>query len=214
MSCLRFYRRPALAAAFVVVLSGYVGLFAAPHARAGGLDQAKAGLTALATQDYRQAITQLTDAMDSNELPGEQIHLFLVARGYAKAALGDYNAAIEDYAKALEKNAGYAPALFNRGNAYFALRHYDLAINDYTKALELDVKDANSLNNRGAAWFKKGNLQSAMANYSMAIAVAPDDPDLYLHRGKTYEALGEADKAREDFLQVKKLDPSAKTPLD
>lgn len=190
-------------------------LYAGPgSAAAGGLDQAKAALTALSAEDYHDAVTQLTEAMDSNELPGEQVHLFLAARGYAKAALGEYNAAIEDYSKALDKKAGYVTALFNRGNANFALHHYDLAINDYTKALETDVKDARVLNNRGAAWFKKGNLQSSMANYSMAIEAAPDDPDLFLNRGKVYEALGEADKAREDFLQVKKLDPSAKTPLD
>ena len=48
----------------------------------------------------------------------------------------------------------------------------------------------------------------------MAIAADPGDPDLFLNRGKVYEALGDADKAREDFLQVKRLDPSAKTPLD
>lgn len=211
---MRFFLRPLCGLAVVLVLLGYAGVVGATAAQAGGLDQAKAGLAALADQDYHQAVTLLTEAMDSNELPGEQVHLFLAARGYAKAALGDYNAAIEDYSKALEKDAGYLPAVFNRGNAYFALHHYDLAIGDYSKALEADVKDAKALNNRGAAWFKKGNLQSAMANYSMAIAAAPDDPDLYLNRGKVYEALGEADKAREDFLQVKKLDPSAKTPLD
>ena len=214
MKRLRLLQRARQGAVVVVLLLGHAGMSGAPAAWAGGLDQAKAGLTALASQDYHAALTQLTEAMDSNELPGEQVHLFLAARGYAKAALGDYNSAIEDYTKALEKDASYAQAVFNRGNAYFSLRHYDLAMSDYSKALEADVKDAKALNNRGAAWFKKGNLQSAMANYSMAIAAAPDDPDLYLNRGKTYEALGEADKAREDFLQVKKLDPSAKTPLD
>jgi tetratricopeptide (TPR) repeat protein len=200
--------------AVLAVLAVSSALACPGRVSAGGLDQAKAALTALSAQDYQHAVTQLTEAMDSNELPGEQAHLFLAARGYARAALGDYNAAIGDYSKALEKDAGAIAVLYNRGNAYFALHHYDQAIGDYSKALETDVNDARILNNRGAAWFKKGNLQSSMANYSMAIDAAPDDPDLYLNRGKVYEALGEADKAREDFLQVKKLDPSAKTPLD
>ena len=199
--------RGAAAAGLVVVL-------AMGQAVAGGLDQAKAGLVALSARDFRKAVIHLTEAIDSNELPEEQAYLFYAARGYARAAEGDINAAIEDYSKALEKNPRYAPAVYNRGNAYFTLRHYDQAIGDYTKVLELDVTDAKALNNRGAAWFKKGNLQSAMANYAMGIAIAPDDPDLFLNRGKVYEALGDADKAREDFLQVKRLDPSAKTPLD
>jgi len=183
-------------------------------ALAGGLDQAKAGLAALSAQEYKKAITHLTEAIDSNELPEEQAYLFYTARGYAKAAEGNFKAAIEDYSKALEKKPEYVAAAYNRGNAYFALRHYDQAISDYSKVLENDVTDAKALNNRGAAWFKKGNLQSAMANYAMAIALTPEDADLYLNRGKVYEALGDADNAREDFSQVKKLDSSAKTPLD
>ena len=76
------------------------------------------------------------------------------------------------------------------------------------------MTNARALNNRGAAWFKKGNLQSALANFSLAIALNDDDPDVYLNRGKVYEAMGQPDKAREDFLQVKKIDPTSKTPLD
>ena len=199
-----------LAAAWAVCLPVFLG----GPALAGGLDQAKAALAALDAKEYQAAVVQITEAMDSNELPAEQAHLFLSARGYARAALGDFNAAIEDYTRALQLDAAYAAAIYNRGNAHFALRQYDEAIADYTKALETDAKDPRLLNNRGAAWFKKGNLQSAMANYARAIDASPDDPDLYLNRGKVYEALGEPDKAREDFLQVKKLDPSAKTPLD
>ena len=183
-------------------------------ALAGGLDQAKSALAALDAKEYPSAIAQLTEAMDSNELPAEQAHLFLAARGYARSALGDYNAAIEDYSKAVQLDASYVAAVYNRGTAHFALRQYDQAIDDYSLALETDANDAKLLNNRGSAWFKKGNLQSAMANFSLAIEASPDDPDLYLNRGKVYEALGEPDKAREDFLQVKKLDSSAKTPLD
>ena len=189
-----------------------LGLVAA--ASAGGLEQAKAGLDALESGDTQKAVILLTEAIDSGELPEEQAYLFYTARGYARAADGDFQAAIDDYTQALAKKPGYGPAAYNRGNAYFHMHRYEQAIADYSKALESDVGDIRSLNNRGAAWFKKGNLQSAMANYAMAIAVDPGDPDLFLNRGKVYEALGDADKAREDFLQVKKLDPSAKTPLD
>jgi len=196
-----------------MVLTGML-LAMAGTAFAGGLDQAKAGLAALSAEEYPKAVALLTEAIDSNELPDEQAHVFYTARGYARAAGGDPDAALEDYTKALERSPGDVVAAYNRGNAYFALHHYDQAIGDYSKALEAGAADARALNNRGAAWFKKGNLQSAMANYSLAISVDPGDPDFYLNRGKVYEALGDPDKAREDFLQVKKLDPSARTPLD
>ena len=198
----------------MVLLAGLLAFGGVAAAWAGGLEQARAGLAALESGDTEKAVTLLTEAIDSGELPDEQAHLFYTARGFARAADGDYQAAIDDYTQAMAKKPGYAPAAYDRGNAYFHMHQYEQAIADYSKALETNVGDIRSLNNRGAAWFKKGNLQSAMANYSMAIAAAPDDSDLFLNRGKVYEALGDADKAREDFLQVKKLDPSAKTPLD
>ncbi len=209
-----FCQKPLLRMVRVLVLAGGLGGWAWAAAFAGGLDQAKAGLSALEAAEYQKAITHLTQAIDSNELPEGQAYLFFAARGYAKAAEGDFKAAIDDYTVSLTKNPNYAAAAYNRGNANFSLHHYDQAISDYSRVLESDVTDAKALNNRGAAWFKKGNLQSALANYTMAIAVNPDDPDFFLNRGKVYEAMGEADKARDDFLQVKKLDPSAKTPLD
>ncbi len=198
---------PAVLAALLV----FVGVGAAP---AGGLDQAKAGLDALEAGDGPKAVALLTEAIASGELPEEQSHVFLTARGYAKAVDGDFQNAIEDYSLALARKPDYLPAAYNRGNAHYHLQQYDRAIEDYTRVLEADIADVRSLNNRGAAWFKKGNLQSAMANYTTAIAANPEDPDLFLNRGKVYEALGDPDKAREDFLQVKKLDPAAKTPLD
>ena len=200
-----------LAAMFV--LCG-LAFFLAEPAAAGGLDQAKAGLAALSKGDYTKAVTDLTEAIDSNELPEEKAYLFYAARGHARRAEGNFAAAIGDYSTALSKNPRYAAAAFNRGNAQYAMHHYDQAIADYSLALDIDVTNARALNNRGAAWFKKGNLQSALANYSMAIALNDDDPDVYLNRGKVYEAMGQPDKAREDFLQVKKIDPTAKTPLD
>ncbi len=196
------------------LLSCALAALAAGPALAGGIDQAKAGLLALKKGDNTKAVTLLTDALDSNELPVEKISLFYAARGEAHAACGEPAKAITDYSKALALAPHNAAVAYNRGNAHFCLHHYDKAIADYSLALDIDVGNAKAFNNRGAAWFKKGNLQSALANFSLAINLDPEDPDIFLNRGKVYEALGAPEKARTDFLQVKKLDPSAKTPLD
>jgi len=188
--------------------------FLHPTPAAAGLEQATSGLTALAAGEYRKAIPLLSQAIDSNGLPEGQSYLFYAARGYARAAEGDFMGAVEDDTAALTRHPEYRPALFNRANAYFAMRRYDQAISDYSRLLTANANDTDALNNRGAAWFCKGNLQSALANYSQAVALAPEDPDPLLNRGKVYEALGEIDKARGDFLRIKQLDPSAKTPLD
>lgn len=202
----------------LLALFGAVAVLIGPGrvgpAVAGGLEQATKGLTALAAGEYRTAIPLLTKAIDSNDLPQGQAYHFYAARGYAKAAEGDFMGAVADDTAALHQHPGSRLALFNRANAYFAMRRYDQAISDYSRILSADPNDADALNNRGAAWFCKGNLQSALANYSRAVALAPDDPDPLLNRGKVHEARGNIDSARADFLRIKQLDPSAKTPLD
>ena len=56
-------------------------------------------------------------------------------RGLAYANKGEFNAAIQDYDKAIELNPQSADAYINRGNAYDEKGEFDTAIQDYNKAI-------------------------------------------------------------------------------
>ena len=59
-------------------------------------------------------------------------------RGAAKAALEDYDGAIEDYDMSIKINPKYAKAYYNRGKAKQALEQHEAAEADFAKAKELD----------------------------------------------------------------------------
>lgn len=61
-------------------------------------------------------------------------------RGTAKAALEDYDGAIEDYDMSIKLNPKCAKAYYNRGKAKQALEQHEAAEADFVKAKELDPK--------------------------------------------------------------------------
>ncbi len=58
-------------------------------------------------------------------------------RGLAKRALGQSDAAIENYDEAIRINSNYAGAYYHRGLAMHALGAYKSAIADFDKAKSL-----------------------------------------------------------------------------
>ena len=73
----------------------------------------------------------------------------------------EYQAAINDYTRAIALDPDDAFAYNNRGLAYGNIDDFQAAIRDYDKAIALDPDDAEVYNNRGLAKSKLGNLHEA-----------------------------------------------------
>ncbi|MDR2553384.1 MAG: tetratricopeptide repeat protein [Treponema sp.] len=125
-------------------------------------------------------------------------------------AAGVYDAAIEEFNKALAKNRNFVEALFYRGEAYrsksWEANNYTQTIADYTRALELDP-------NYAAAWLARASMYSfgddkAIADYTRYIRLKPDDPGGYFERGRRYLYNKQNDRAIADFAFVIRLDPN------
>ena len=61
---------------------------------------------------------------------------------YLQTQVGDNQAAVESYSRAIEINAEYLAALFNRGLAYKSLGRLDKAIADFESVVELKNGEA------------------------------------------------------------------------
>jgi tetratricopeptide (TPR) repeat protein len=51
-----------------------------------------------------------------------------------------YDKAISDLDKVLEKDPGHAPSYYERGIAHYEKGQYDLALSDFNKAQELGIR--------------------------------------------------------------------------
>ena len=97
---------------------------------------------------------------------------FYVNRGYSKAQLKQYHAAIKDYDKAIKSNPKDAEAYFLRGNAKVGLKQYRAAIKDYDKVIELYPKFAHAYLWRGDAKTGLNQHDAATRDYQTALRLA------------------------------------------
>ena len=82
-------------------------------------------------------------------------------KGIAYAKQGNHEAAILEYAKALELDAKFDGAYFNRGISHMELGEYAKAITDFTKVIELSPEDCAAYLQRGISYQKLGNKEAA-----------------------------------------------------
>src|SRR5262249_9368062 len=79
-----------------------------------------------------------TEVIQSAERSGKDPSWAYSDRGIAYYNKGDYDRAVADFSKVIERNPNYAKAYINRGNAYDNKGDHDRAIADYNKAIELN----------------------------------------------------------------------------
>lgn len=88
--------------------------------------------TAEARKHYQAAVIDSEKAIQLNPDGASAYH----TRGVAKAALGDYNGAIDDLDVAIEHRRDYTEAYHSRGKAKRALGQHDAAKTDFERAMQ------------------------------------------------------------------------------
>jgi lipoprotein NlpI len=121
---------------------------------------------------------------------------------------GEYDKAIGDYGRAIQRNPGYAEAYFNRARLSIIRGEYDEAITDFDHVVGLRPNYAEAYRNRGVAFQMKGEIDKAIADFDSAVHLDPYDPVPFANRGTVYAAIGEFTRAVTDFRSAIALKPS------
>jgi tetratricopeptide (TPR) repeat protein/S1-C subfamily serine protease len=128
-------------------------------------------------------------------------------RGNAKFELGNKQAAIIDFDRAIAINPKFAGAYYNRGRTKYALGNKQAAIIDFDRAIALDPKFAVVYNDRGLAKSDLGNKQAAITDFDRAIALDPKFALAYSNRSGVKYQLGNKQAAIIDCDQAITLNP-------
>ena len=129
------------------------------------------------------------------------------SRGLARLNLGDFDQAIEDYARALRIRPKLTEAYLGRGIALDAEGEYDRAVLDYDRAISIDPKSAEAYFRRGCALVKKQNFAAAVGDFERALAVRPNFAWAQLWLGTSLMKEGRYEGAVIAFTAALKLDP-------
>jgi tetratricopeptide (TPR) repeat protein len=127
--------------------------------------------------------------------------------GACNAGLMQFDAAINNYKKALKINPDYADAYNNMGNALKDKGDLEAAIESYKQALKIKPDYVQAYNNMGNALRKKGDSEVAIESYKQALKIKPDYAQAYNNMGNALSDKGDLEAAIESYKQALKIKP-------
>jgi tetratricopeptide (TPR) repeat protein len=126
-----------------------------------------------------EALAALADADAALAADPENIDL-VVAAAQTRAALWQYNEAIEIFTRGLEIDPEDWRLYRHRGHRFISTRRFDWAIDDLERAVELDPYGFNSSYHLGLAYFLNGEFGKAADEYARCVALATDEEAIAL----------------------------------
>ena len=119
----------------------------------------------------------------------------------------DFEGAIGDYTKLIERFPEKADLYYNRALARQDFRDYDGAVGDYSKAIQLDPKNAYAYNNRGNSRTAPKNHANAIADFDKAVELNPRYASAYFNRANAKRLLKGYAGAIADYNKCLEIDP-------
>jgi len=132
-------------------------------------------------EQFKEALPVLHEAIDHYK----DKMLFYNLRGVCHFELQNYQAAIENYDKAIELDSSNYKPYYNRGNTYFALNNYPKARRDFERAIALQPDVADIYVNLANCQFQMQDFDAAIKNYMFATEIKQDHFLANLNLGKT-----------------------------
>lgn len=116
--------------------------------------------------------------------------------------MGDYRHALNHINEAIKADSTDMEFRLSRAHIYSKMDSIDAFHTEINRLVEDNPEDANLYFVRGVFNFFHHNYTQAIEDYDLGLAIAPScDYQRYM-RGRCYEAMGDAEKAKKDFLCV------------
>jgi len=153
---------------------------------------------------YQKSIEILDEAIEINAFP-QLTSILHFYRAVSKVKINQYEAAIEDYSKAILFNPKKSKYIYHRGLAYFQLSQYELAKKDFQTTLVMDGGNADIYVKLAFLKQQENDLKGAIQDYTKAIEFNPKFSAPYYYRGLIYLQVLLHDKACLDLKKAADL---------
>lgn len=131
-----------------------------------------------------------------------------VNRGLARFDLGQREAALADFERAIALNDRYPDAWVGRASVHLNAGRPAQALADLDRALALDNRYVSAWDKRCVAQSELGRLEPARADCERAIALDPVSADALVNTGAVYQKLGLAEAAADSYRRALAVDPA------
>jgi len=117
----------------------------------------------------------------------------------------EFEAALEDYTRALELTPNRSELFIRRAVCYEELGQYPQAIKDLTEVLAMRPYRAEIYSMRGKIYVKMDMKPEALWDFDKAVELNPLKPDFYVDRGDFYKAEDSLELANRDYYAAAEL---------
>lgn len=155
------------------------------------------GIIYFEKQNYEKASIEFLKAINNHPNP-----VAYTLYGASLYWLGDVDASIENYNKAIELDPKYDIAYQLRGISYARKREIEKALEDFKKAEELNPYRSDVLMNIGSVYFSLNKIQDSVYYFKKALKLSPSNPLYHYQLGLVYYYTYDYEKARDEFLKA------------
>jgi len=127
----------------------------------------------------------------------------LLTSAFSAMDTGDYQKAVEGFAKVLQLDAKNLNAMKMSAVSYMRLKNYEKEAEMYDKILAADPSDGFTMSMRGVALYRLNRFKDMEASFAKAKEISPKDGEIFENSGKCQMLLGNYKKANGDFLAAK-----------
>jgi len=161
------------------------------------------GMAAFNTKRYQIAERMIRHAIAIN---GRQAY-YHSNLGNTLLALGQNEAAIACFRRALQVDPARFEACFNLGNVLLADKKYDEAEALYKQTLAINPGYADALINLGTVYRQQNRLDEAIDCFRQALKISPDNPNFCCNLGDALHLRGDLDEAIRWYMRTVQLKP-------
>ena len=160
-------------------------------------------LSLFSAGEIQSALNSAKDLIKT--FPNEEILFNIIGACYG--SLGDHNAAVKNYEKAIIIKPDYAKAHFNLGGAFQDIGQLSSSVKSYEKSIFVEPSYAEAHNNLGNVLRELGQLDSAISYYEKALAINPKYIEAHYSLGSIYEEIGQLNSAVKCYEKVLVIKP-------
>ncbi len=156
--------------------------------------------------EHERALADYKEALELEARAGARVGI-LLSRARLYFLRGDFDAALQDLASAIEDDPGASGAYALRGNIYGYRGELNRGLEEVSRALQLDAENSNAYAVRARILLDKGDLDGAQRAADQAIAMHDDSADAFVVKSLVLAARGQVDPAIDALTKAIELDP-------
>ena len=160
------------------------------------------GKTLKAHKYYQESVVDSDEAIRLAPKNSYYAYSYYHTRGAAKAALGDYKKAIEDFNEAIRIKSTHILSYRDRAKAKEALGATDAAKADLQKITQIHIDLAKNCFQEGQAKYQQHEYKAALACFDKALMLNPKYAGAYSNRGMAKSAIGRSESRKRNRSQA------------